>query len=110
MYSITDKGRGAAKIFEKELPSTVRERAQRSAIRVIREIKRNAGIATRTTQCGEDHYNVSLAIEDGSDIILSVTLSVVNPQQGAMLERNFKKNAEKIYNAILNDLLNDFQP
>ena len=36
LYAITDKGREATRIFEKQLPYPVREAAQRSALRVVR--------------------------------------------------------------------------
>ena len=40
LYQITDKGREATRIFEKQLPYPVREAAQRSALRVVRQIRR----------------------------------------------------------------------
>ncbi|MFQ9125784.1 MAG: DUF4364 family protein [Butyricicoccaceae bacterium] len=43
LYAITDKGREATRIFEKQLPYPVREAAQRSALRVVRQIRRDAG-------------------------------------------------------------------
>ena len=44
LYSITDKGREAIRVFEKQLPYPVREAAQRSALRVVRQIRRDAAI------------------------------------------------------------------
>ena len=41
LYAITDKGREATRIFEKQLPYPVREAAQRSALRVVRQIRRS---------------------------------------------------------------------
>ena len=40
LYAITEKGREATRIFEKQLPYPVREAAQRSALRVVRQIRR----------------------------------------------------------------------
>ena len=50
LYAITEKGREATRIFEKQLPYPVREAAQRSALRVVRQIRRDAGIHTAVTE------------------------------------------------------------
>lgn len=39
-YAITDKGRETMELFEKNLPYTVREAAQQSALRVVQKIGR----------------------------------------------------------------------
>lgn len=107
-FLITKKGIDAAAIFEKQLKASVRERAQHSAIRVIRKLRRNAGIRTSVEDGENNTLNVTLSISDGSDDILSVGMMVGSQEQAALLERNFKKHAEKIYNTILIDLLKDY--
>ena len=52
LYAITEKGREATRIFEKQLPYPVREAAQRSALRVVRQIRRDAAIHTAVTEHG----------------------------------------------------------
>ena len=54
LYSITDKGREAIRVFEKQLPYPVREAAQRSALRVVRQIRRDAAIHTSVTERTEN--------------------------------------------------------
>ncbi|MCX7614532.1 MAG: DUF4364 family protein [Clostridiales bacterium] len=107
-FLITKKGVEAAKIFEKQLKASVRERAQHSAIRVIRKLRRNAGIRTSIEENEKNTLNVTLSISDGEDDILSVRMMVGSQEQALLLERNFNKHAEKIYNAILFDLLKDY--
>ncbi|MDP4108833.1 MAG: DUF4364 family protein [Bacillota bacterium] len=107
-FSITEKGRETALVFEKQLKASVRERAQRSAIRVIKMLRRSAGIKTGVEKGDNGDVHVSLSICDGTDDILSVRMLVGNSEQAELLERNFRKNAEKIYNAVLNDLLRDY--
>ncbi len=58
LYAITDKGREATRIFEKQLPYPVREAAQRSALRVVRQIRRDAAIHTSVTEHGEHALTV----------------------------------------------------
>jgi len=107
LYVITEKGRYAAKVFEHDLPSPVREKAQSAAVRVVREIKRNAAISTSVDKHSDNNYTVNLSMRDSGDTVLSLSLMVVTPQQGAMLERNFRKYAEKIYNEIITSLLKE---
>ena len=110
VFAITDKGRNAAEVFELQIPFSVRERAQRSALRVVRELRRSAGIVTSTEKLAENNYRVHLSLKDDRDEIISISMMVVNEHQASMLEGNFKRNAEKIYNGILNELLRDYSP
>ncbi len=59
-YTITEKGREATRIFEKQLPYPVREAAQRSALRVVRQIRRDAAIHTSVTEHGEHDLTVRM--------------------------------------------------
>lgn len=49
-YRISDKGQEALAAFHNRLPYTVREAAQRSALRVVRQAHRNAVISTHSEQ------------------------------------------------------------
>ena len=63
LYAITEKGREATRIFEKQLPYPVREAAQRSALRVVRQIRRDAGIHTAVTEHGPNDLTVRMEME-----------------------------------------------
>lgn len=104
LYIITKLGLDAAVIFEKNLPYTVREAAHASALRVSRKIHRDATISTKTTQLAENDLLVSLSLKD----VFSIEMSVVSRSQGLFLEKNFRKHAEKIYNTLLNALIDDY--
>lgn len=103
LFSITDRGREAAVVFENNLPFTVREAAQKSALRVVRKQRRDAAIRTSVTEVSENDLIVALTMED----VFSLEMHVVSHAQASLLERNFKANAEKMYQTILNTLIDE---
>lgn len=105
VFSITEKGRETARAFQNRLPYTVREAAELSALRVIRKIRRDAQISVQTKQQGDKDYVVELSMQD----VFSVRMNVVSPSQASLLERNFKKHAEEIYQELLSTLTKDYE-
>ncbi|MFI3115476.1 MAG: DUF4364 family protein [Clostridia bacterium] len=103
-FIITQKGIDTANAFEKRLPVSIRELASISALRVTREIRREACIVTKTTKRAENDYVVTMEMED----IFSIDFTVVSESQGKILEMQFKENAEKIYNDLLNSLVKNY--
>lgn len=105
-YSITDKGREAIRVFERQLPYPVREAAQRSALRVVRQIRRDAAIHTAVTERAENDLTVRMEMEQ----VFAVEMAVVSRAQASMLERTFKANAESIYQTLLTAMTADYEP
>ena len=103
-YVITEKGREATRIFEKQLPYPVREAAQRSALRVVRQIRRDAGIHTAVTEHGPNDLTVRMEMEQ----VFAVEMNVVSHGQAAMLERTFKENAEAVYQTLLTAMTKNY--
>ena len=104
LYAITDKGREATRIFEKQLPYPVREAAQRSALRVVRQIRRDAAIHTSVTEHGEHDLTVRMEMEQ----VFAIEMAVVSHEQATMLERTFKANAEAIYQKLLGVMTQEY--
>lgn len=107
-YSITEKGRKTAEICESSLPYTVKVAAQRAVLSVVARMQREASIHTETIEKDGNLY-VRCSLEDPYCTIMSLDLMVVTRQQANMLERNFKENAEKIYNVVLDAMLRDYR-
>lgn len=103
-YAITPRGREASAVFEKKLPFTVREAAQKSALRVVRRQRRDAAVRTEVRETSPDDLVVTLQMED----VFSIQMHVVSRAQASLLERNFKENAEKMYQTLLNALIADY--
>ena len=104
-YSITDKGREAIRVFEKQLPYPVREAAQRSALRVVRQIRRDAAIHTSVTERAANDLTVRMEMEQ----VFAVEMDVVSRAQASMLEHTFKANAEAIYQTLLSAMTADYE-
>ena len=105
LYAITDKGREATRIFEKQLPYPVREAAQRSALRVVRQIRRDAAIHTSVTERAANDLTVRMEMEQ----VFAVEMDVVSRAQASMLEHTFKANAEAIYQTLLSAMTADYE-
>lgn len=104
-YEITEKGRESVRALEKQIPYAVREAAQRSALRVVRQIRRDAAIHTHV----ETHADNDLTVRMEMDQVFAIEMNVVNRSQSSMLERTFKENAEKIYQVLLGTLTADYE-
>ena len=104
-YQITDKGREAIRVFEKQLPYPVREAAQRSALRVVRQIRRDAAIHTVVTEHAPNDLTVRMEMEQ----VFAIEMAVVSRGQAAMLERTFKNNAEAVYQTLLAAMTADYE-
>ena len=57
---------------------------------------------------GTNHYTTQLSLSDGQTEILSLSLLTVKAEQGADMEANFSRNAEKIYLRILEALVDEY--
>ena len=104
-YAVTEKGRDTMELFEKNLPYTVREAAQQSALRVVQKLRRDAAILTRVEELSEHDLLVTMTMKD----VFSIQMNVVNRAQASLLERNFRGNAEKIYQVLLGAVTDDYK-
>ena len=108
-YVITEKGRSNFYALGKVLPHSVRRNAQNAATRAIASAQRDACINTSTKKReGTNHYTTQLSLSDGQTEILSLSLLTVKAEQGADMEANFSRNAEKIYLRILEALVDEY--
>lgn len=103
-FLITEKGLLTAKEFENRLPASVKDIVNMSALRVTKEIRRNTHIKAKTTKISDVDYVVNMEMED----VFSLNFNVTSHDQAALIESQFKKNAEKIYDDILNSLIKEY--
>ena len=101
MYSITEKGRRNGEITESSLPYSVRIKAEKSTNIQAQYQKRDALITTSHEYKNRMGYVVSLALSDGISDIISLGLTVGSEDHALFVENNFRQNAEKIYDKIL---------
>lgn len=100
-YSLAPKGERNGEILEKNLPYTVRKRAEDSTAIVRSNLNRDAMIKTQRNSNEDGGYKVALSLSDGKGDIISMELYTANEKQANAIEKGFRKNAEKIYHAII---------
>ena len=107
-YRITDKGRRTAEAVADSLRPSVRRAAERSAMGVARRMRRDALVSAEVVEADHGGYKARLRLADPEEEILSIEVLVMSQEQGDILAENFKKNAEKIFNQVLLDILRDY--
>jgi len=103
-YSLTTKGEHNGEVLEKDLPYSVRIKAEGSVALVRANLNRDAMIKTRHSKNENGGCKVFLSLSDGVGDIISMELVTANEQQANAIKKGFRKDAEKIYHAII-DLL-----
>ena len=101
VYSLTPKGEHNGEILEKNLPYTVRTRAEDATARVRAVQNRNSMIVTDRKANDEGGYKVTLSLSDGIGDIIKMEIFTSTEQKATDLENGFRKNAEKVYHAII---------
>jgi len=104
-YSLTDKGARNGEITENSLPFIVRLNAENSTSSHRAAQNRNAMIKTRHCANPDGGYTVALSLSDGVGDIVSMALFTANEKQARALEDGFRKNAESIYNTLIDMIL-----
>ena len=104
-YEITEKGRTDCAATEDSLAYPVRQRAEKAVERFNLEAHRSKFIKTRlsTTAAGETAVQLRLDDEQGS--LMRLELTAPNPAQAAKLRDAFQKKAERLYQRIMEELL-----
>lgn len=104
LYAITDKGREAAAVLHDQLPAWVRKQAERSTLRVVRQLRRNACVHTQTTAHAPDDLVVRMELDE----VFALEMHVVSKRQATMLENVFQQNAEALYQVLLTAFTADY--
>jgi len=105
--SLTAKGVRNGEILEKNLPYSVRTKAE-EAVTLARTIEgRNSMIKTSYNGDDSSGYKVSLSLSDGVGDIISMELFAANERQANALEKGFRKNAEKLYHLIIEMIMDN---
>lgn len=106
-YILTGKAQKVLDAAQNELRASVRDKAQAAAIRVVRKIERDATIRTEHVENEDGTFNVTLEISGKKGLVAGVNMMVFTPRQCTLLEENFRKNAEQIYQKMIALLLTD---
>ena len=104
-YSLTPKGERNSAAMENSLPSIVRREAQKVIYEYRTAASRNSMIKTLHEEKPDGGYNVRLSMSDGLGEVVSIEMLAMNESHAIRLENGFRKDAEKIYNALAEMLL-----
>ena len=100
-YSLTKKGEINGETQEKNLPYSVRAKAEDAAALARAAFNRNTMIKTHRNVDDYGGYKVTLSLSDGVGEIISMELFAANERQAKTFERGFRKNAEKVYHNVI---------
>lgn len=106
-YSITAKGVRNGGITENNLPFTVRMKADREVYAARMGQSRDAMIKTSHRAEPNGGYKVDLALSDGIGEIVKMELLANDERQAATLEDGFRRNAERVYHALIEMLIDN---
>jgi len=100
-YFLSEKGKHNGEILEKDLPYSVKEKAEAATALVRAAQARNSMIKT-SRNCEDDgSYEVTLSLSDGVSEIISIKLVAANENQAIAMENGFRKSAEEIYKSVV---------
>jgi len=105
-YVITDKGNQNGAVTESAVPYSVRMKAEQGAQEMAKVLRRKSMIKATHTE-HENGIMVSLSLSDGLGEIINMDILAGSEKQALIIEKNFRKNAEHIYNAVVNILLSE---
>lgn len=100
-FVITPKGAEVVAALDRDLPFTVRDKAQSAALQVILKVRREASLKTSQRQNDDGTYTVSMKICDKDTEHLALEIMAATPRQCELVKRNFKENAEKIFQTVV---------
>ena len=105
LYSVTEKGLRNGSVTENSLPYSIRVAVENSTSAHRGKQARNAMIKAQHISNDDDSSKVMLSLSDGLGEILAMELYAVNENQAIDYENGFRKNAESIYNKLIEMLL-----
>lgn len=102
--SITDVGRQVATTLERDIPKTVREKAIKSAIKILTIAKNEQENKIEITPL-EKGCHITFTMEDQQDIMMELKIYVADRAQAELLKKNFLEDPTKVYSNILSSLM-----
>jgi len=106
VFSVSQKGRSAVELLEGDLIGQIKERAARSAMRLLSFRRTGAKATSKITQRG-DGASLELLITDGLGKRFDLTLNIDSARRAEAIKRNFDDNPEFVYRAVLGVLSGD---
>lgn len=102
--TVTETGKEAVSLVEKDLPKTVRENAIRSAIHLI-TVERNARENDVKIEPADDGYAVTFTLKDRDSKLMELSIFSADRDLAEKVKNNFLEDPAKVYSGILASLM-----
>ncbi len=106
-YVITEKGREQGGITENDIAFTVRRRAEDAVEKYNREHRRQNKINTEVVKRENGDYSVIMSLDDEFGALMKLELLATDQRQAIKLGERFEKQADLLYNLMVNTLWDD---
>lgn len=100
LYSISQSGRESLESYESSLLSVIRERASRSALRLIAYQRTGNRIQSTITECG-DGYMLKCSIVDKHKTLFSTEVYLTDRAYAERMKANYEERAEVVFKGSL---------
>lgn len=107
LYAITEKGMRNSQICETSLPYSVRLRCDKNLTAWNRKLQRKNQVKTSVEQRPNGTYTVQMTLDDDMGTVMDLKLMAVRQDLAKLLADRFQKEPEKMYNQIMDLLLNE---
>ena len=107
LYAITDRGRQNSKVCEDQLAYSVRRRCDRNLAKVNGALRRDAQVRAEILPREDGGETLRLILDDDKGNIMTLDMLTVSPEQSTLLAEKFRAHPEKLYNGILQVLLEE---
>ena len=108
LYIITEKGVKNGAICESSLPYSVRMHVDHEISLLNAQLRRNTQVRASRTPRPDSGFTVRLSLNDDFENVMTLDLLAPNEAQAQRLEDCFRRNPEKIYNAVITAVLADY--
>ena len=105
-FTISPRGYEAGALMDNQLPAAFKTVVRRAAHMLNDRVERDKLVTTEAFIRG-GLPAICCEMTDGTDPILHIELMLGDASQGVQIAKNFKKSAEKIYNRILEIMMEE---
>jgi len=100
-YTITEKGARNGYMTESSLPYSVRIKSEKNAAEAAKIIQRRSMVKAGHAKLDSGAISVNFSLSDGIGEIMKLELVAPSEEYAEKMEKNFKENAESIFNQIV---------
>ncbi len=106
-FTVTEEGREAARMLESDLPSSVRERALRSANRYLQFRMRGNKAKSEVAPLPNGKYRLTCECSDKDGIYMQIAVALDDKRRLELMKYNFDDRTELVYKGLLSLLSGD---